>query len=402
MENQPPKRHVFIIEPFYGGSHKQLIDFLQETLSKDYFHVHLYTLPAKKWHWRARTSALYFAQNIPKIKNNSLDEKNANDVEFQDLTTEAFLFCSSVLNLAELVALRQDLAQACKGRKFIYFHENQLTYPVQSSSSKGERDFQYGYNQILSALTADKILFNSNYNLTTFLDNLHSFFKLQPDFRPSTSDLNKEISQKSRVLYFPIKIEQPQFNPVAPESNHILHLVWPHRWEHDKNPNDFFECIFKLQNEGYKFKVSVLGEAFTEVPPIFDEAKCVLSDKLLHFGRVASEEDYLSILRRADVVVSTANHEFFGVAVVEAAICGCYPLVPQRLVYPEIFDSDIVEQPFCYRTNQQMFKKLKEFCVKPHLPKVKWTTENAKKLNKRFSSNLNLINAYTDLFEVNK
>lgn len=54
------------------------------------------------------------------------------------------LFCSSVLNLCELVALRPDLAAL---RKVIYFHENQLVYPVRKQQ---DRDFQYGYNQILS------------------------------------------------------------------------------------------------------------------------------------------------------------------------------------------------------------------------------------------------------------
>jgi len=393
MEHTVIKCDVYIIEPFYGGSHKQLIDFVQQHLSTDKFTIHLYTLPAKKWHWRARTSALYFSQNIPKLQ---IDSSNHRDINID--TTKAFLFCSSVLNLAEFIALRSDLADVCKGRKIIYFHENQLTYPVQTSSSKIQRDFQYGYNQILSALAADKLIFNSNHNITSFLNNLNSFFKLQPDHRPSIPDLKAEITKKSTVLYFPIDMRLPKSINNTPE--HKLHIVWPHRWEHDKNPNAFFDCLFKLQSEGHHFYLSVLGEAFSQVPPIFEEAKSVLDGKIIHYGRVASREEYFSILSHSDVVVSTSNHEFFGVAVVEAAICGCYPLVPQRLVYPEIFVGCLEgEETVCYRTDQQMFKTLKEFCIKPYLPKIKWTKESAGKLLEKFSVS-NLKNAYTDLFEV--
>ena len=107
-----------------------------------------------------------------------------------------------------------------------------------------------------------------------------------------------------------------------------------------------------------------------------------------------------NLYRQSDVVVSTANHEFFGVAMIEAAICGCYPLMPQRLVYPEIFDRNVVREEKCfYRTNQQMFKMLKEFCVKPHLPKTKWTSHNSKELCKKFSNDSNLIAKYLDIFQ---
>jgi len=33
--------------------------------------------------------------------------------------------------------------------------------------------------------------------------------------------------------------------------------------------------------------------------------------------------------------VSTAQHEFFGLAVVEAIAAGAFPVLPNRLVYPE-------------------------------------------------------------------
>ena len=141
---------VIIIEAFYGGSHKQLLDTILQGMRKfknfiwtsyftkfhwcySSFHLDvdaakydLFTLPAKKWHWRARTSALHFSQTIP------------TDHRYETL------FTSSVLNLAELIGMRPDLA-VCK--KIVYFHENQLIYPVQAIK---ERDCQYGLNQIMT------------------------------------------------------------------------------------------------------------------------------------------------------------------------------------------------------------------------------------------------------------
>jgi len=45
-------------------------------------------------------------------------------------------------------------------------------------------------------------------------------------------------------------------------------------------------------------------------------------------------------LSEADVFVSTARHEFFGISVVEAIAAGVYPLLPRRLSYPEIISDE--------------------------------------------------------------
>ncbi|XP_066497277.1 tRNA-queuosine alpha-mannosyltransferase [Hoplias malabaricus] len=394
---------VLLVEAFYGGSHKQLIDLLQGSVED----CVTCTLPAKKWHWRARTATLYFMQAIPSSPSYRV------------------LFTSSVLSLAELVALRPDLASL---KKILYFHENQLIYPVRKSQ---ERDFQYGYNQILSCLVADEVVFNSEFNMDSFLSSISTFMKTIPDHRPK--GLDQLIRPKCRVLYFPIQFndvtrflpehklrlqEQTQVQcssssqdhseitkasstasthesqgepPVKkqskaelhqgdemegmehqaassletdhkPETPRPLHIVWPHRWEHDKDPELFFQTLLKLRERELNFEVSVLGETFTDVPDIFAQAKEQLVSHIRHWGFMASKEDYLRVLCQADVVVSTAKHEFFGVAMLEAVHCGCYPLCPKALVYPEIFPAS-----YLYSTPEQLCKKLQGFCKHPHL-----------------------------------
>lgn len=324
------EKSVLLIEPFYGGSHKQLINFIVNILEQSDTKYDLITLPGKKWHWRARTGALFMSKTISKT------------------TKYRTIFCSSTLNLAELLALRPELQTT---RKIIYFHENQFVYPRQLQK---ERDFQYGYNTILSALVADHVVFNSNYNKQTFLENISKHLRKQPDFR--IDDLREDIEPKTSVIYFPVTITPQHLE----KCYDILHIVWPHRWEHDKDPELFFRVLFQLQDMGLQFRVSVLGESYTDPMPIFAEAQSKLSQKIVHFGRLESRLDYENALHAAHVVVSTARHEFFGVAMLEAVQCGCLPLAPNNLVYPEIYPKE-----YLHNTEQQLLKKLQNFCKRP-------------------------------------
>ena len=61
----------------------------------------------------------------------------------------------------------------------------------------------------------------------------------------------------------------------------------------------------------------------------------VLSDRIIHYG-YANQEDYYRLLASADVTFSTAVHEFFGISILEAMASETYPLLPNRLCYPEI------------------------------------------------------------------
>jgi len=324
---------LLVIEPFYGGSHKQLVDTLVSKLDVSTFF--LVTLPAKKWHWRARASALTISQIIPKK---------------HQFTT---LFTSSVLSLAELLGLRPDLALL---DKIIYFHENQLCYPVKAVK---DRDFQFGYNQVTSCLAADQVLFNSQYNLDSFLSHIPTFLGMQPDYKPNSYVICDQIKSVSQVCYFPLQLPASSPTNLVKDTTK-LHIVWPHRWEHDKDPETFCRVIIKLHEDKYDFTVSLLGEVFSEVPDIFQEVKVKLKDKIQVFGFVPSKQEYYDLLDMADVVVSTAMHEFYGVSMLEAVWLGCYPLVPKRLVYPEIYPQECL-----YNTEQQLFKRLAKMCADP-------------------------------------
>ena len=332
------KKRVLILEAFYGGSHKHLIDYICRIIEEDGCNVviDLVTMSDKKWHWRMRTSALHFSENIP-----------------HEVYSCVFVTC--VINFSELLGLRPDLNNA---HKILYFHENQLVYPIRKQK---DRDFQYGYNQVLSCLSADTVLFNSRYNMNSFLNNINSYFKVMPDYRPK--NLKERITPKCSVLYYALPLEvslNKKLVQYTVKNDEPLHIIWAHRWEHDKNPEDFFNVLFQLMKEEVPFYVSVLGQSFTDNPDIFSTAKEMLKDHIINWGYLDSKEDYKKLLINADLAISTANHEFFGVSMLEAVSYGCYPLCPNRLVYPEIFPD-----MYIYNTNQQLLKRVRNFCKKP-------------------------------------
>ncbi|XP_049517078.1 glycosyltransferase-like domain-containing protein 1 isoform X7 [Dermacentor silvarum] len=228
---------VLLLEPFYGGSHRQLMDLLSVELGPQ--GCRLVTLPANKWHWRARTAALWLAERI--------EPSNGYRV----------LMASGTLNLAELLGLRPDLSPL---RKLLYMHENQLAYPVQKEQ---QRDFQYGYNQVASCLVADVVLFNSCFNRDSFLSAVEPFLNRVPG-AGHLGPLRYRLEAKAQVLPFPVDVPlAPALcrDPAAP-----LHIVWPHRWEHDKGPEEFVQALLELHRLGLRFQVSFLGQQFDQLP----------------------------------------------------------------------------------------------------------------------------------------
>jgi glycosyltransferase involved in cell wall biosynthesis len=111
------------------------------------------------------------------------------------------------------------------------------------------------------------------------------------------------------------------------------------------------------------------------MPECFKEAKQRLAEETLHFGYAKSRAQYAELLRRGDVLVSTARHEFYGIAVLEGLRAGCYPLLPESLSYPELYDKEFLYTP------GKLVKKLEEYLRYPVC--LEQNTQN--RLTERFS-----------------
>src|SRR5262245_22045491 len=150
---------VLFLDPYHGPSHAALSRTLQ---ARSRHQVTLLTLPPRKWKWRMRGAALAL-------------EGPARALPPPDL-----LIVTDMLNLPETLALLRDHWGA-RLPVILYFHENQLTYPV---SGGDERDLHFGLVNIHSALSADLVLFNSRFHLEDFLGAVPKVLRQMPDERP--------------------------------------------------------------------------------------------------------------------------------------------------------------------------------------------------------------------------
>ncbi len=349
------------MEPFFGGSHRQWAEGLR---SHSRHCIDIMSLPGRHWKWRMHQSAPHFARNIQKLKK---------EVKYD------IILCSDMVDVASLRGLLSVSSHKSWHQKIpiiTYFHENQITYPWSPSDPDKnlQRDRHYGWINLMTAISTDMLVFNSKYHKSSFIDALPDFLGRFPDKVEIDID---HMHQKSVVIPLGLSLSDIISAPKPQNAKPVI--LWNHRWEYDKNPDLFFDTLFRLHDEDIDFNLVVLGENHNKYPGIFDRAKKILAEKILHWGYTESKDSYHRWLLFGDILPVTSNQDFFGISAIEGIAAGCFPLLPRRLAFPEHLPDDD-KAFYYYDTPQELYMRLKSLIknrppcsIRTEVMKYDWT-----------------------------
>ncbi len=349
---------ITLISPYHGGSHKAWAEGYQKHSKHE---IDLLTLPDRFWKWRMHGGAVTLARRF--LENGRFPDLILTD-DMLDLTTFLALTRPHTANIPVV----------------LYMHENQLTYPLPADKTTGpmrrqlgERDQHYAFINFASMLAADAVVFNSQYHLDSWFNALPNYLKHFPEYNEFNSI--EKLKTKSSVL--PVGINFSRFDPKP--ASFITHpfdklrtgtssfplILWNQRWEYDKNPDDFFAALTAVSAENIPFHLALCGQQYGKHPPIFEAALETFADQIIHVGH-ADRDTYRQLLWKADLVISTAHHEFFGISILEAIYCQTFPLLPKRLSYPELLP-ERYHSSCLYKNQSDLIKLLKKYLQSPDL-----------------------------------
>lgn len=277
------------------------------------------SLPARYFSWRIRGNAFnFFSEYKAEL------EKN------YDL-----LIVTSMVDLNNLRGLLPHLA---KLPTLLYFHENQFAYPLSNASENEKQNLiNAQITSLFSTYSADRILFNSYFNMSSFFHGASSLVQKLPDGINNEDLLS--IKNKSAVLPVPIQSKVHNRNKISMDEP--VKILWNHRWEFDKQPDVFIQAMRLIKSKGIHFELYILGQSFRNKPDCFNNAQKEFKKEIKVFGYQAREA-YDQIMRNVDIVISSALHDFQGLSMLEAILNGCIPLAPNRVAYPEYIDEKLL------------------------------------------------------------
>lgn len=273
------------------------------------------SLPGRHFSWRIRGNPLSWAFGETRsILENDYD----------------LILATSMVDLATLKGIVPKLAST---PSVLYMHENQFAYPKSTQQFKSVEPQMVN---LYSALAADQVIFNSQYNLKSMLDGATELLKKMPDLAPISAI--EALAHRSSVL--PVPIHPPKHQSTPFNKGETLKVIWNHRWEYDKGPDVLARLVSLAHQQNSNLSFTVAGNRFRSIPASFQSLMDNKPPCLKHIGTFAQRRDYETELANHHVVLSTAHHEFQGLAMLEGVAHGCTPLAPNALAYPEWIPND--------------------------------------------------------------
>ncbi len=322
---------IWLLSPYHTGSHRSWAEGLAAHMDAQ---VHCLSMAGRFWKWRMQGGGVELAHQAR--------------TRLAQGETPDLILATDMVNLPAWLALvRRGVPPQTPTA--LYMHENQLTYPPRP----GEKpDLTYAVINWLSQLVADAVIFNTHYHLESWFAALPNLLKHFPDY----NHLEQVEQVRARSLVLPVGIHEDCFTARRAAAPGPPLILWNQRWEYDKRPDRFFRLLYRLEEAGVAFRLAVAGENFRNQPEEFELARTRLAHRIVHWGFAPDRADYVALLGQADLVISTADHEFFGVSVLEAIAAGAFPLLPARLSYPELIPESL--HPAClYQDEEDLFQK---------------------------------------------
>lgn len=134
-------------------------------------------------------------------------------------------------------------------------------------------------------------------------------------------------------------------------------VIFPHRWDEEKNPQDFLKLAKRFRGKDVKFLVCTSRKEFRsnnkKLIDAFYKEKEEGSNLEIKAG--IKKQEYYYLLAKSKVFWSSALQETFGYATLEALTFNCYPVVPNRLSY-----TDYVPKRYRYDTFEEGVKLVEQ------------------------------------------
>lgn len=306
-------RRVLLVEPWLAGSHEAWARGWQAASRHE---IQLLAHEGRAWRWRMRGASVTLAADA---------ERWVAEHGRPDLVVG-----TDMLDLAAFLgAARRSLGSVPAA---LYLHENQLTYPRRPGEAL---DQGLAWTTWRSLVVADAVWCNSAFHRDDLLGALPALLAGVADH--GHGDRFAEVAGRCSVLPVGVDLAAAATptgaaRPAPPDGPLVLSNQ---RWHHDKDLGAVLRALVRLADRGVAFRVAVVGDdrggEREALMPLVER----LGDRVVAVGMLPRSE-YLALLHRADIVVSAARNEFFGIAVVEAIAAGAVPVLPDRLAYPEV------------------------------------------------------------------